>query len=426
MLVIRHPGRAAARSVAAQNRDRLQTIIRRRQCPTLPVTIPGLRRIAGALRRARDDGPKQALALTALLLAACSEPPPTPTFHAEGNPQTLAEWGVMRAKNGVLELSEGATPYDLATPLFSDYALKLRTISLPEGASAAYDPEEAFDLPVGTIISKTFYYETAGEPGAVKAEGARTAKDGALALGGVRLIETRILARRETGWIALAYVWNDAQTEAALKRTGEVVPLTLVRGDGRREDFAYLVPNANQCAGCHATNNTTRAIQPIGVKARHLNKPSAFHAGFNQLDWWLANGLLAMPSQDESVALAKNAAWDDESQPLDARARAYLDANCSHCHSNVGPADTSGLDLRPSTPPGPSYGRCKAPIAAGGGSGGRPYDIVPGEPGKSITLFRMETTDPAAMMPELGRAVVHEEGVALIREWIEGMEGSCG
>lgn len=361
----------------------------------------------------------------AFLLAACSERAPAPTFHSEGNPETLSEWGVLRAKNGMLELSDGVTPYDLATPLFSDYALKLRTVSLPEGTSATYNPDDVFDLPVGAIVSKTFYYETDGERNVVRAQGTRTAKDGALALGGVRLIETRILAHRETGWVALAYVWNDAQTEATLKRTGEVIPLTLARADGRREDFAYLVPNANQCAGCHATNNTTREIHPIGLKARHLNKPSTFNAGFNQLDWWKVAGLLDA-SDEQAASAPKNAVWGDTSFTLDARARAYLDANCSHCHSNVGPADTSGLDLRPSTPLGPAYGYCKSPIAAGGGSGGLPFDITPGHPERSITAFRIETTDPAAMMPELGRAVTHEEGVALVREWIAAMEGSCG
>jgi hypothetical protein len=75
---------------------------------------------------------------------------------------------------------------------------------------------------------------------------------------------------------------------------------------------------------------------------------------------------------------------------------------------------------------GPSYGRCKASIAAGAGTGGRPYDIVPGAPEKSIFVYRMETTKPGHMMPELGRSVSHEEGVALISAWIAEMEESCG
>jgi hypothetical protein len=259
-----------------------------------------------------------------------------------------------------------------------------------------------------------------------------------------------------------------------LKRTGAVIPMILHRdanvSGSRMEPFSYLVPNANQCAGCHATNATTRAIQPIGLKARHLNKPSSFAEGFNQLDHWLAKGLLAFESgadenspvlrdappphpeeaptgpaesrpEDKLRAVAKdegrapkanrnfrfprNAVWTDENEPLAARARAYLDVNCSHCHNPKGPADTSGLNLEPDAS-GPALGTCKSPIAAGRGTGGRAYDIVPGRPDLSITVFRMETTDPGAMMPELGRAVTHEEGVALVSDWIAAMEGSCG
>ena len=39
--------------------------------------------------------------------------------------------------------------------------------------------------------------------------------------------------------------------------------------------------------------------------------------------------------------------------------------------------------------------------------------------------FRMDSADPAIMMPELGRSVVHREGVELIRAWIDAQPGSC-
>jgi uncharacterized repeat protein (TIGR03806 family) len=372
---------------------------------------------------------RQALVAALALLAACERlaPAPAPEFHAEGFPEALSEWKLMRAENGVLSLNKGAVPYDLATPLFSDYALKLRTVTLPTGAAATYNPDREFDFPVGTIISKTFYYPQKGADwtGDVIVGPEPAVEGGAMPLAGVRLIETRLLVHRAEGWVAIPYVWNEAQTDAVLRRTGEVKKLTLRRPDGREEPFAYIVPNQNQCAGCHATNNTTRALAPIGIKARHLNKASTFAANFNQLDHWIATGMLKGAPADGAAA-PRNASWTDQSETLDARARAYLDANCSHCHSDVGPADTSGLDLRPSTPMGPSYGRCKASIAAGTGTGGRPYDFVPGAPDQSIFIYRMKTTKPGHMMPELGRAVAHEEGVALIAEWIAAMEGECG
>ena len=112
---------------------------------------------------------------------------------------------------------------------------------------------------------------------------------------------------------------------------------------------------------------------------------------------------------------------------LEARARAYLDINCGHCHSEKGAARTSGMWLDAGTHDPLRLGRCKLPIAAGHGTGDRPWDIAPGRPDESILSFRMESNDPGVMMPELGRSVVHAEGVALIRAWIESMPAEdCG
>ncbi len=366
------------------------------------------------------------------MVTACArEAATTPVFHLEGYPEHLSDWRLMTAENGVLKLSASAIPYDLATPLFSDYAQKLRTITLPANEAASYNTDDLFGLPVGTILSKTFYYAQIGDrwSGEVSPLPETTVSDSVMPLKGVRLIETRLLVHRAEGWAAFPYVWNEDQTDAVLHRTGDLKSLALHRPasseNAREEPFAYLVPDQNQCAGCHATNNTTRKLAPIGIRARHLNKPSSFAIGVNQLDYWVMTGMLDGGPADGAAA-PQNALWTDETASLDDRARAYLDANCSHCHSNVGPADASGLDLRPHVPFGPAYGACKSPIAAGGGSGGRLYDIVPGKPDQSIFVHRLETTRPGEMMPELGRAVTHEEGVALIAEWIAAMAGGCG
>ena len=347
-----------------------------------------------------------------------------PTFHASENPALLSEWGMMGVKNGALHLSDDVTLYDLATPLFSDYALKLRTVWTPEGDVVKFHADRTFDFPVGSVITKTFYYPLAGPTwdGGVTYGQPTPIPIDKLDLDGLRLIETRLLVRRETGWIALPYVWNGDQTDAVLKRTGDIQPMTLVRLDGAREDFPYVVPNANQCAGCHATNATTKKIEPIGPKARHLNRPSPIASGRNQLDHWFETGLL---EGDYAGAdnTPRNALWSDADEDLDLRARSYLDANCSHCHNPNGAGDTSGLNLEPDAE-GPALGFYKTPVAAGGGTGGRPYDIAPGDPEASITLYRMETTDPGEMMPELGRAVTHQEGVALIRDWIAQLDGA--
>ncbi|MCG8380226.1 MAG: hypothetical protein MI865_12250, partial [Proteobacteria bacterium] len=120
-------------------------------------------------------------------------------------------------RDGELVLSQGVTPYDIATPLFSDYALKLRTVWMPNGTAAKYHSQNAFDFPIGTVITKTFYYETEGE--IVRAGEPPSLSTKSMPLNRYRLIETRLLVKRESGWAAFPYVWNEDQTDATLKRT---------------------------------------------------------------------------------------------------------------------------------------------------------------------------------------------------------------
>jgi len=367
-----------------------------------------------------------AMAMAVLALAAGCGERQAPVFH-ETPPERLSEWGLVRAEGGRLVTNERVLPYTLNTPLFSDYAQKLRTVWMPEGRAARYREAGDWEFPAGTVLTKTFYYPVAG-PGAVYAEARGPLFDGAaLRLEQVRLVETRLLVKQAGGWEAYPYVWNEAQTEATLRPVGDMLALSLVAGGGRERPFTYVVPDANQCGGCHRPDHTSKELRPLGPKTRHLNSAGADGAaapGGDQLAAWTEAGYLTgAPPAAQAPRLAR---WDDpDGGDVAARARAYLDVNCGHCHNPRGAADTSGLFLDIDTADPRRLGRCKPPIAAGRGSGNRRYSIVPGDPDASILVYRMETGDPAAAMPELGRALVHEEGVALIREWIAAMRGEC-
>lgn len=360
-------------------------------------------------------------------LSACQRDPQPVRFFAEGQPADLADWRLLQVEDGRLRLNAGVLPYDLNTPLFSDYAHKLRTVWMPPGTPARYRAQGPFDFPVGTILSKTFYYPRAGDGEAVMRvdDTGPDLRGGGLDLSKVRLVETRLLVRREQGWVALPYVWNAGQDRATLMRGGELVPLTLVAPDGSREQADYQVPDQNQCGSCHGNDMRSKALHPIGPQARHLNRDFAYAGGAaNQLARWTRAGYLA--GAPDAATAPRAAHWRDGDAPLEARARAYLDINCGHCHSRHGPGNTSGLWLDASAREPLRLGRCKLPIAAGRGTGGRRYGIVPGRPDDSILAYRMESDDPSVMMPELGRSVVHDEGVALIREWIASQRGGCG
>jgi len=369
------------------------------------------------------------------IVCGCSHRAQPVHFFAEGRPAKLSDWQVVYAEGGKLALNAGVIAYDLNTPLFSDYAHKLRTVWMPPGASALYSAEGNFEFPVGTIITKTFYYPTPKGTARDAKLAARTydqsrdfagtgRSDEGLRLANVHLIETRVLVRRADGWQALPYVWNAAQSEAELSRTGDTMPLELVAEDGAREAFTYVVPNENQCAGCHVVDLNSKAIAPIGTKARHLNRSFEYASGTdNQLLHWSKAGYLA--GLPELSGVARNADWRNVSEPVAARARAYLDVNCGHCHNARGPANTTALDLTIFADDERHLGVCKPPVAAGRGTGDHFFDVVPGKPKDSILAYRLLSNEPGVMMPEQGRSTTHREGVALIEQWIASLPGNC-
>ncbi|CAN5262572.1 hypothetical protein BH10PSE14_BH10PSE14_10940 [soil metagenome] len=366
----------------------------------------------------------------AILLAACGTKPQAVAFHADANPEKLSDWGLFGVADGRIFARPGMVTYELQTPLFSDYAQKWRTIWMPKGVHASYNADRWFDFPVGTIVTKTFYYTTpasAAQPQTssevVKMTPA-TYQSGVtgIDLRHVRLIETRLLVRRASGWVALPYVWDADGKDATLARTGADVPLTLIDGSSRTA-FDYSVPNQNQCGGCHAQDFTTRAINPIGLKARHLNRDFPGEGGtINQLRRLETIGYL---SGVPVSGAPQNANWQDASATVEARAHSYLDINCSHCHNRVGAARTSGLWLDAATSDPRIRGLCKPPVAAGRGTGDRPFDVVPGQPERSILPYRLASIDPGVMMPELGRDLAHKEGTALITDYILSLKGAC-
>lgn len=297
-------------------------------------------------------------------------------------PASLAATGIFADMAGK-RLDPGVQPYALSSPLFSDHAEKARAIALPPGTRAVMQGDGAIDFPVGTVLVKSFGF-------------------GPAATG---TIETRLLVRRASGWVALPYVWDGA--DARLRRAGATVPVAARLPGGGTQALDWQVPNVNQCKTCHSVDG---ALAPIGLKARNL-------VGTGDLARLAARGWLA--GFDPAHPPVAVPAPDDATAPLALRARGYLDANCAHCHSRRGSASNSGLFLEWTETDPVALGLNKRPVAAGRGSGGLAFAIHPGRPDESILLFRMASTEPGVMMPELGRSLPDDQGIALVRAWIQ-------
>jgi uncharacterized repeat protein (TIGR03806 family) len=320
-------------------------------------------------------------------------------------PQKLSELCLLSVGDGgTLERAEGVVPFDLNTPLFSDYALKDRTVWLPPGTQAVYDANAPLDLPVGAVVTKTFSFPPDLRAPEVNA----------------RRIETRVLVRGTGGWRGFAYLWDADGRDATLAPGGAVLSISFTSPSGEPLTSSYLVPSLVQCARCHS-DTPGGTLHLLGPTARNLNRAIPYADGAaNQLTRWTELGILT--GAPAPAAAPRLPDWDDPATGTVAeRARAWLEVNCANCHNPGGLARTSGLFLAASVTDPYALGVCKPPVAAGPGSGGRLYGIVPGSPDDSILLYRIESTDPAAMMPQIGRSVRHAEGAALVRAWIEGM-----
>ena len=348
--------------------------------------------------------------------------------------------------------NSSGVPFVLNSKLFSDYSLKYRVLYLPPGTQAVYrdgngvDGNTAIAFPVGTIIAKTFSFNNGGTEDAV---------------------ETRLLIKRTTRngsvrWGGVAYRWEDDGAGGKIARLASTGATESVSWNYTDPDTgalhtgstaSYSIPTRAQCLSCHANLDGDPGAAPIGPKVRNLNRPfqsespaetdQANHpvAGLNQIQYWCENGIMNSCPEDLGVNASTQVAENvehvarftvagssghaaDSDADIEARARAWLEVNCQHCHNPKGFAANTGFYLDVFRPVDSTYGICKGPTATGSeGSGGRKVDIFPTDASRSILEYRIghQATTAAARMPPIARSVVDEEALALIQNWIDNV-----
>ncbi len=289
----------------------------------------------------------------------------------------LSELNLFNGDLAELRPSSKVFEYELVTPLFSDYSKKQRLIALPTGTSMDYDGSGFPIFPIGTVIAKTFYYNYNEQDLSQ----------------GRRIIETRLLINQADGWELGNYLWNAAQTEATLDTDTHTVPIAFINEVGETVNVNYVVPAAADCFTCH---NNANEETVIGPKARNLNFDID---GINQLQEFIDNGYLINAPDVASIEALPD--WENTSETLENRARAYFDVNCAHCHTEGGFCEiqsTLRLSYETSFDDSQIFQR------------------------RFSIRGRMQNYMEGFSMPFIGTTMVHTEGFALIDEYIDSLE----
>jgi glucose/arabinose dehydrogenase len=307
-------------------------------------------------------------------------------------------------------------PYEINAPAWNDGAASQRFIALPQGERMEFMERNGWNLPNGAALVQTL--SKGGKP-----------------------IETRVLLRQQNEWAGYTYAWNDAHSDA-----------TLVPKEGTTRD-GWRYPGRQECAFCHS-----RAVNfVLGVSTVQLNRGDQLarweregllkcdHSKIEEAEWRtefekqnlndtevqarmnvvLRTDLQREPARDSPLlphaagALPRIVDPTDKLASVHDRVRAYLHANCSHCHVRSGGGnskmqlasyfDDTALEILGAEPMHGTFGIPEVKLAA------------PGAPERSLVIYRAAVRGPG-QMPPVGSMKVDAEGVALLSQWLAGMK----
>ncbi len=324
-------------------------------------------------------------------------------------PRKLSETGLFASLKPLAPAS-GVEPWSPAAPMWNDGAVAHHHRAIPgEGVIATTNSRRVINgfmwyFPTNTVLARTLTLEMKkGEPASA------------------RRIETQLLHFDGQGWNPYTYRWNPAQTDAALvpaEGASDVFNVTDATALGGRRELAWRFHSRAECLRCH----NVWASETVGFNwlqldaATYAPAKGETTAAPSELRRLEERGLMQVKDLPKNLARLVNP--HDTTQPLEARARSWLHANCASCHRNgAGGGIPSHLNidkkldtarLLDAKPTRGDFGLTDARVIASG----RPYS--------SALLWRI-ATEGAGHMPMTGSRTVDESGMKLVRDWIAGL-----
>lgn len=296
----------------------------------------------------------------------------------------------------------GVVPFAINARQWQDGATAEHWAAFPNGSSATLH-EKGRPIP-GNVDWHNFRLHFPKDASLVRT----------LSLNG-RRVETQLLHFDGVDWRGYSFAWRDDQSDADLVPTDGAEKE--IPGDKRGRTWQFH--SRSQCLSCHsAWSEYALAFQPL-----QLNGPG--HDGRNQLIAFTEAGLIRRMADDgkpqpifDAASSAKELALidpKDATKPLSDRARAYLHANCGHCHMEHGGGavliklnaaatqkEMNAIDIKP------MRGDFDLPDAR---------IIKAGDPCGSTLYYRMAKFG-RDRMPHIGSELPDESGLQLIADWI--------
>jgi uncharacterized repeat protein (TIGR03806 family) len=262
----------------------------------------------------------------------------------------------------------GVVSYEIIAPLWSDGSAKERFFALPEGQKASFNAGGHLDLPVGSVTMKVFHLQ--GRP-----------------------VETRLYMKESANrWRGYSYEWREDGREADLLENGKEKTI------GTQ---TWVYPSRQQCDICH---NTVSEIT-LGLSFMQLARK-------DQIAGWEKAGLLEKVPTFDPTPLVD---YRDLEEPIDARARSYLQGNCDYCHQPQG-GGVGNFDFRIQKDFA-SMGICNQLPLVDVFPVKDARILKPGVPSASVLLLRMKDSGDFHMPPQISR-VADPDGIELMEQWV--------
>ena len=318
-------------------------------------------------------------------------------------PQRLSETGLFTSLE-TMAPAPGVVPYDVIVKRWMDGAATKRWVAIPDsGAISLATAKQTAVYPEGTVFVKHLTLPEGDE--------SRPPLP----------LETQILHYENGNWHPYSYLWGEERTDAVLvdaagtdRQLNDTVQATNQQ-DTNTEERTWHVSAENECRLCHNAGSDF----VLGFVPNQLNivQPASSEINSAQLKRLAAQKAINSVRQLTSDSPDRLVDPHDETQSLNDRARSYLHGNCSSCHHPGGNAIVS-FYLRRDLP----FESLRTNKGTGIGTFGlrNAKLIVPGDPYRSVLLYRMAKLG-YARMPYIGSRVVDGAGVNLVEQWIKSM-----